>query len=303
MKLKVLSKALEKLPNGISAKVGRSGLVAQKHSPALLFGVGIVSIVTTVVLASRATLKVDEVLEKAQQDLEKARTLESPKYSEVDRQKDIALVHSKAAMSIVKLYGPAVIVGVVGVCALTGSHVILTKRNVALTAAYAAIEKSFNQYRKRIVDEFGVEKDRHLHYGTVDKEIVEETEEGPVVKTIKRVDPNGFSAYAKWFDESNPNWTNRSEYNSMFLRGKQNYANDRLRSHGHVFLNEVYDSLGIERTKAGAVVGWIISKDGDNYVDFGLFDGNSPSARDFVNGYENSIRLDFNVNGVIYDKI
>jgi hypothetical protein len=63
--------------------------------------------------------------------------------------------------------------------------------------------------------------------------------------------------------------------------------------------------LGIDRSKAGSVVGWVITKEGtgDNFIDFGVFDGDNPRARDFVNGREGSILLDFNVDGVIYDKI
>ena len=84
---------------------------------------------------------------------------------------------------------------------------------------------------------------------------------------------------------------------------QQTFFNDLLLSRGHLFLNEVYDQIGIDRTKAGQVVGWVVSKDGDNFVDFGLFDGSTQEKRMFVNGHENSVLLDFNVDGVIYDKI
>ena len=114
-------------------------------------------------------------------------------------------------------------------------------------------------------------------------------------------DPNGLSVYARFFDEGCEQWSKNPEYNLMFLRSQQNYYNDMLKSRGHVFLNEVYDALGIPRTQAGAVVGWMISDNGDNFIDFGVFDGDRPRARDFVNGYERSILLDFNVDGVIYD--
>ena len=61
--------------------------------------------------------------------------------------------------------------------------------------------------------------------------------------------------------------------------------------------------LGIPRTKAGQVVGWIFDKDnpiGDNYVDFGLL---NTQNEDFVNGYKRSVLLDFNVDGMILDRI
>ena len=92
----------------------------------------------------------------------------------------------------------------------------------------------------------------------------------------------------------------------MFLKDQQRYANDILKSKGHLFLNEVYDMLSIPRTKAGQVVGWIYDEKhpvGDNFVDFGIYDIYNERARDFVNGYERTILLDFNVDGNILDMI
>ena len=89
----------------------------------------------------------------------------------------------------------------------------------------------------------------------------------------------------------------------LFLRTQQNYANDLLKARGHLFLNEVYSMLGIPHTSAGAIVWWTIGAGGDNYVDFGIFTRDSQVVREFVNGYERSILLDFNVDGVIWDMI
>jgi hypothetical protein len=119
------------------------------------------------------------------------------------------------------------------------------------------------------------------------------------------VGPDDPSIYARFFDPTSPSWSKEPEYNLIFLKCQQNYANDLLKSRGHVFLNEVYDMLGMERSKAGAVVGWLLSKNGDtdNFVNFGVFDGREQVARDFVNGREGAILLDFSVDGVIYDGI
>lgn len=114
---------------------------------------------------------------------------------------------------------------------------------------------------------------------------------------------NNTSDYARFFDETCAPWEKDPEYNVCFLNQQQNFANDLLRRQGYLFLNDVYDMLGIARTKAGQVVGWVYDEKnpiGDNYVDFGLYD--LRNAR-FVNGYEKSILLDFNVDGVILDKI
>lgn len=111
------------------------------------------------------------------------------------------------------------------------------------------------------------------------------------------------SYYARFFDEGCTGWTKDSEFNLIFLKQQQNYANELLRKKGHLFLNEVYDMLGIPRTKAGQMVGWIYNEKnpiGDNFVDFGI---NNARNKDFVNGYERIILLDFNVDGEILDLI
>ena len=116
----------------------------------------------------------------------------------------------------------------------------------------------------------------------------------------------GYSDYAKFFDEGCREWDKDPEYNLTFLKCQENYANDLLKSKGHLFLNEVYDMLGIPRTKAGQIVGWIYDEEnpiGDNYVDFGIYDVYKEANRNFVNGYERNILLDFNVDGDILSKI
>ena len=213
--------------------------------------------------------------------------------------------YSRAVVDVTKLYAPVVLVGAASIIALTGSHKILTSRNAALTAAYAALDKGFREYRHRVVKEFGPEVDQRLRYDTEERAVTQVTPDGSKKEVkVLRAGPDNISIYARFFDDLCSSWSRTPEFNHLFLRCQQNYANDLLRSRGHIFLNEVYDMVGIERSKAGAVVGWVISKDGgDNYVDFGIFDGNNPRARDFVNGREGSILLDFNVDGVIYDKI
>ena len=114
------------------------------------------------------------------------------------------------------------------------------------------------------------------------------------------------SQYAKVFDESCVGWTKCAEYNLAFLRSQMSYCNDLLKAKGHLFLNEVYDMLGIPRTKAGAVVGWVYDEKnpiGDNFVDFGLFDTNDERNSDFINGFKNTAILDFNVDGNILNYI
>ena len=291
------------IPNSVTRKVARAILVSQKNSPTLLFGAGVVGVIGTVVLASRATLKVEETMDNNSSLVEAAKELRARNdedYSEQDYQKDMVYIYVRNATAVLKLYAPAIGLGVLSIAALTGSHVILSKRNVALTAAYAAVEKAIKEYRERIVGEIGEDHERELWYGTETREIVEETETGPQTRTVVSAKPGAPSMYAKFFDEFSTSWRRDPERNVIFLRSQQNYANDRLQARGHLMLNDVYDMLGIERTKAGCVVGWVLGH-GDNNVDFGIYDNNNPRARDFVNGREGSFLLDFNVDGVVYN--
>jgi hypothetical protein len=291
------------VPEVIGRTIARNNLQLQKASPQVLLGVGIVGMVGSTVLACRATLKVDTVLDEAKSKLDLAKNLEHEDYSEKDRSRDISLIYFQSGVKVARLYAPAIIVGVASIYALRTSHGILTRRNLALTAAYSALETGFDQYRARVVEKYGEDEDRNLRYGSREVEIVDpETKKKKKVTRVGLEDP---SIYARFFDSYSPSWNKEPEYNLVFLKCQQNYANDLLRARGHVFLNEVYDLLGIPRSKAGAVVGWLLSPDGstDNFVNFGVFDGREQVARDFVNGLEGAILLDFNVDGVIYDKL
>lgn len=294
---------LSTIKNAVTSKVGRQLLQAQKHSPHLLFGAGVAGVVTGTVMACRATLKVDAYTADAAAKLKEIDKLEHVEYSEEDRKKDKAIVYIQTAAKVAKLYAPSVIVLGGSIVALTSSHSIMTRRNAGLTAAYAALEKGFDEYRKRVRDELGEDKEREFRYGYEPCEVVDETEEGVKKSVVNRVKPGTPSIYARFFDPTSSNWSKRPEYNKIFLQSQQNYANDMLLARGHLFLNEVYDMLGLERSSAGSVVGWVLDKAGDSYVDFGVFDASREKARDFVNGHEGSILLDFNVDGVIYDKI
>ena len=113
------------------------------------------------------------------------------------------------------------------------------------------------------------------------------------------------SIYARFFDEGSPYWMNNNRYVKEFLLTKQEWANSLLRGKKKLYLNEVYEMLGIPTLPLGNTVGWIFDKDnpiGDNYVDFGIYNLDIPQNIDFINGYRNTILLDFNVDGMIIDR-
>ena len=289
----------------------------KKHSPEILIVAGIAGVVTSAVMACKATTKVNEVLAETKENINKVHDvmadqgISEKEYSKEDSARDLAIIYGKAGVKLVKLYGPAVALGGLSLTAIVCSNNILRKRNVALAAAYTAIDTSYKQYRSRVIEKFGENVDREMKYGIKAVQIEEKTvdENGKkktVKKTVEVVNPYDYSDYARFFDVGNPNWEKDSEYNLMFLKRQQAYANDKLKANGYLFLNEVYDMLGIPKSKAGQVVGWIYDPEngtGDNYVDFGIYNVNREAARDFVNGYERTILLDFNVDGNIWEKM
>ena len=288
--------------------------VVEKHSPEILAGVGVVGVVASTVMACKATMKLNDILEESKETRDKIKEVESnpryeEQYSHEDAKKDLTINYTQTAMKIAKLYAPAVILGSASLGCLLASNDILRKRNAALSAAYMTVDKSFKEYRQRVVDRFGEEVEKEIRYNIKAEEVTstvvaEDGSETTVTETVKTMDPNLYSDYAKFFDEASPYWQKDPEYNLMFLKSQQQYATDLLRARGRLFLNEVYDMLGIEKTKAGQIVGWVYNPTnpiGDNFVDFGIFDMSKERVRAFVNGYEPNILLDFNVDGNIWD--
>lgn len=294
-----------KLPSGVTKAFGRQSLLLKKHSPAIMFGTGVVTAVTATVFACKATLKLDEVVAKRETDRRTADLLlaeNSVEYSKADYDRDIAVIRVKLARDVARLYAPAVGIGIVSLGLLTGAHITLTKRNAAIGAAYAALDRGFREYRARVRDELGEDKDREFLFGAVEKEIVEEGEHGHEVKTVKRA-KGPHSPYARVFDETLPTWSASPLNNRAFLQAQQNYLNDLLHSRGHVMLNDAYDALKMERSVAGTQVGWVRGH-GDDMIDFGLFRKDDPVMRDFMNlEHNDGIVIDFNVDGVVYDLI
>lgn len=310
MKSEIMTKA--------SRFFNNAGLQIKKHSPEIFMIAGIAGTVASTVIACKATTKLSKILDETKNTVDVIHDgieeghIEGHEYTQDDGKKDLTIVYAQTGIKMLKLYAPAIALGTVSIASIVLGHNILKKRNVALAAAYTVVDKGFKNYRKNVVERFGKEVDRELRYNIKAKEFISETvdEKGKTktkkenVEVVSELD--GISCYARFYDDGNKGWEKDAELNLMFLRRQQEYANDLLRSKGHLFLNEVYDMLGIPRSKAGQVVGWIYDEkkpNGDNYVDFGIYNINRESNRNFVNGYERSILLDFNVDGNILNLI
>ena len=307
MKQEIISKATRLLSS--------TQYQVKKHSPEILMIAGITGTIVGTVLACKATTKVSEIMEEKNKLVEDVHTCLNDKeieYTEEDSKRDLTIIYAQTGVKLFKLYAPAIGVMALSFASIIYGHKVLKKRNVAIAAAYAAIDKGFKQYRKNVIEEFGESVDQQMRFGLKSKEVKKKDKDGKTVKeTEYYIDPDSnpldnISEYARFFDATSNNFEKDPEYNMMFLRRQQDYANEMLKSRGHLFLNEVYDLLDIPRSRAGQVVGWVYDKDGntngDNYVDFGLY-RNDQGTRRFVNGLEYNILLDFNVDGVIYDMI
>lgn len=305
--------------NAIVEKTSRTlckaGLKLKKHSPEILVVGGVVGLVASGVMACKATTKLSAILDDSKEQIElfdkvaANPEMVNEEYTVEDAEKDKKIVRVQTAVKVAKLYAPSIAVGVVSIGAIFASNNIMRKRNVALGAAYATVDRAFKDYRNRVVDRFGEELDKELRYNLKTKEVKETVEdENGKKKTVKRnikyMDSPMPSEFAVIYDDGCAGWTKDPEDNKFFLIQQQRYANERLKRRGYLSLNEVYELLGFPSTKAGQVVGWLYDcKDpnykGDNFVDFGLYNVDCEPNRDFVNGYERNIILDFNVAPII----
>jgi hypothetical protein len=294
--------------NGVASK---TVMKLKKHSPEILVVAGIAGTVVSAVLACKATTKVAEILDETKGTLDtihegmETGAINGQEYTTEDGKKDTVVVYAQTGMKLAKLYAPAIILGTLSITSILASNNILRKRNVALGAAYAAIDKSFKEYRGRVIERFGEQVDTELKYGIKAKKFEEievdpETgEEKKVKKTVMVADPNLQSDYAVYFDSKSRNYETNPDYNRMFLKAQQAFANDKLQTRGHLFLNEVLDDLDLPRTPAGQIVGW--TKDGpDGYVNFRIVE----VERETEDGrHEPALLLDFNVEGNIWEKM
>ena len=316
----------DEIMNKMSGAFNNVSFKMKKHSPEILMVAGVAGVVVSAVMACKATLKVDAIMDETKEKMDKIHKAEEDGVTESgedyfveDAKKDTAIVYAQTGFKLVKTYEPAVAIGTLSIASILASNNILRKRNVALAAAYATVDKSFKEYRNRVIEKFGQEVDRELKYNIKAEKVptIEVDEETGKEKKVKKnafvVNPSDVSGYARFFEKYtvdedgnsilNPHWEPNNEYNIMFIKAQENYANDLLRAKKRLFLNDVYEMLGLPRTKAGQVVGWVYDEDnpvGDNYVDFGMYADNL-SYSDFANGLDPAILLDFNVDGNVWE--
>ncbi|QFP95445.1 hypothetical protein SEA_MAKAI_53 [Arthrobacter phage Makai] len=288
------------------AKNGHAGLLAKKFAPQILLGAGVVGVVASTVLASKATLSLEEVLDKHREDIalvnEAAHVKPADEYPSTHHKRDLTLVHMRTFKELGKLYALPVGLGILSISMIIGSHGIQYKRNVAAVAAYKTVESQYNRYRDRVRQEFGLDKDEEFARPYRSEGDIDENGQ-ETVNII--VNDKGLNDTLYFFEPKNINWKNSPEYNLSYVKCQETFANQRLAARGHLFLNEVLDDLGLPHTKEGAILGWILDENGANNIDLGIVDCQSPNSRIFGTDGEmgECIMLDIKTDGIIWDKI
>lgn len=297
------------ITNSVTRIGGRQLLKVRKHSPEILVVGGVVGVAVAGAMLVRATYKGHREIEKFRMGLHQASVgLEVAKdpnndYSKSDYTREAAEFAKQTVVDFGRMYGPAVVVGTASVFAILAGHRILQTRHVALAAAYQGLQFTFDEYRKRVLTQMGDDSERALFNG-VYKETTLNEETGKK-KTETHYSVHGMSQYSRFFDDFNKNYIpGRPDQNFHFLLSQERYLTQKLQANGHLFLNEVYDALGMERSPAGQIVGWVYgSERGDGYVSFGLSDPTNEMVRMFVNGLEDAVKIDFNVDGPIWEML
>lgn len=299
-----------KVINGAKDALNKLGFAMKKHSPTILMVTGVVGVIGGAVMACVATTKVSKVLEHRKEQLESVDivlndTEKTEEYSEEDARRDRLTINIQSGAKLVLLYAPAVAVEFGAIACILASHGIMKKRSAALAAAYATVDAGFKKYRKRVADKLGADAERDIALD-ISEEKVEAAETDPetgktkkVKKSVSKVSEGlGGSPYSMIFSaDTSKAWEKDYDYNMMYLRAEQQYATDRLRARGYLYLNEVFERLGIDGTKMGQIVGWVYdpeNPDYDNFVDFGIRELETADGKKMI-------VLDFNVQGNILD--
>lgn len=286
----------------------------RKHSPEILTGLGIAGVVTGTIMACVATTKLEKTIEPHKKELEDIHS--NPNPDEKEHRKEVTKAYAKTAWDITKLYAPSVTVEIAAVACFLGSRKILRNHNAVLAACLSAETNAFDSYKKRMADKYGEDAEKEIRYGINTEEIEEEYTDGKGKKktrkkTVKTMDENAVrSPYSRFYTVGCDGWSKDPGVSLRNLFEKQAWCNERLKSRalgkngvGWLFLNEAYELLGYPPIREGAYLGWYFKKGvHEPVIDFGVFDCHDILKCDFVNGFEDTVLLDFNLDGNIVDQ-
>ena len=296
--------------NFMSSLFYKASFKIKQAGPDILTGVGIAGVVGGTIMACIATTKLEKTMEPHKKKLEELHESAS-EMDDSEYRKEIVNEYGKTIWDLVKLYGPAAAVETTAVGCIIKSDCIMKNRNAALAAAYTTISSAFDSYKKRVADRIGEDAEKEIRYGIHDEEIDEEYTDAKGKtktrkKTVKVMDEAVKNPYSRWFTQGCDGWSKDPGANLMTLLSKQGELNERLKHRGYLFLNEVYEFLDCsDPIRDGQYLGWYYDPSDPtlhNNVDFGIYDCHDLLKCNFVNGFESTILLDFNIDGNIVDR-
>lgn len=236
-----------KTPN-LTKLCGSIKTVAMKRSPEILTGIGIAGMITTAVMAVKATPKALMLIEEEKRHvnyeiLEEAKVNGYEECQRIDHLKPIDLVKTSW-----KCYIPAAITGTMSVACLIGASSANAKRNAALATAYTLSESTLRDYQKKVVETIGEKKEQSVR-DAVAKDRIEKT---PVTTREVIVTEKG-NALCLDYVSGRYFRSDRDTINRAI-----NELNRRLRDEMYISLNDFYYELGLSSTGLGDQLGWNI---------------------------------------------
>lgn len=210
------------------------GKTLTKHSPEILTGLGIAGMVSTTVLAVKATPKAVKLIEKEK------------KAAKVEKLTPVETV--KATW---KCYIPAAVTGTASIACLIGASKVSLKRNAALATAYSLSETALREYKDAVVETVGEKKEKVVKETVAKKQIAENpVKPSEIIITGKGETLCYDSLCGRYFK------SDRNELDRVV-----NVLNRRMRTEMYISLNDFYDEIGLERVEVGYYLGWNINKD------------------------------------------
>lgn len=286
----------------------------------LSVGAGVFEI-GAIVTASKQSIKAEKIIApvnveitELKKEMENTET-GSPEF--IDNKKKIRKIQTDTFVKLVKVYSVPTILTLLSLTCIGGSYKIMHNRQIALTGAYMTLEKSFQSYRDRVKAELGEDKEKDIYqnasYET--KQVVDE-ETGEVRDEIVRKIGEG-GTYELVFDETCKGFSRNGHANYTYLMTAQQQLNLDLCRHGYVFLIDVIDALGMDKSTmdrdllaAARVVGWLYDPFDSrlqSHISLGISNlKNEPNeiGRDLFNNAEHVAYLTLNPDGIIaFDRV
>lgn len=205
-----------------------AGMVLTKHTPEILTGIGIAGMVTSTILAVKATPKAMRLIEEKQNNQEQP------------------LTKSEKFKTCWKCYIPTAVTAASSIACLVGASTVHLKRNTALLTAYKLSETALIEYKDKVVETIGEKKEKAIK----DSLAKDRIEQNPVTKSEVIVTGGGetlcYDYYSGRYFKSD----------IERIRGAVNDINREIGNSGYASLNDFYSLIGLSDNEVGNIVGW-----------------------------------------------